>query len=233
MAKTRNEHSLEEAKASITEIVSAMSESELEKFLTVLEKWWNFNRGKREHARKDLSVYALFGGLFLETKTPATVDEKVTIAFTLSDNEDPIEVEGKIVRVKPNGFGVKFDEPLAIEKEINIETNNRKKNSIEEVHFRTSEIIFRMLEKEMRKPLTGLEKWQQSMLVDKREHSRKHTSIYAFFKTNGLSFKDFIKNLSAGGLFIETGIPIKVAGKIVRIDSKGIGVKFDQPQSDI
>jgi hypothetical protein len=60
MAKTRNEHSLEEAKASITEIVSAMSESELEKFLTVLEKWWNFNRGKREHARKDLSVYALF-----------------------------------------------------------------------------------------------------------------------------------------------------------------------------
>jgi hypothetical protein len=130
---------------------------------------------------------------------------------------------------------VKFDEPLAIEKEINIETNNRKKNSIEEVHFRTSEIIFRMLEKEMRKPLTGLEKWQQSMLVDKREHSRKHTSIYAFFKTNGLSFKDFIKNLSAGGLFIETGIPtpIKVAGKIVRIDSKGIGVKFDQPQSDI
>jgi Tfp pilus assembly protein PilZ len=240
----------------------------LEKFLTVLEKWWNFNRGKREHARKDLSVYALFmvgnfffrdyitnisaGGLFLETTTPATVDEKVTIAFTLSNNEDPIEVEGKIVRVKPNGFGVKFDESLALEKEINVETNNRKKNSIKEVHFRTSEIIYRMLEKEMRKPLTGLEKWQQSMLVDKREHSRKHTSIYAFFKTNGLSFRDFIKNLSAGGLFIETGIPIsvskelsmsfshpnsgtpiEVAGKIVRNDSKGIGVKFDQPRSDI
>ncbi len=222
----------------------------------------------REHARKELSIYALFmlgsyffkdyitnisaGGLFLETKTPATVGGAVTIAFTLSDNEDPIEVEGEIVRVKPNGFGVKFDVPLAIEKEITVETNNRKKNSIEEVHFRTSEIISSMSEIEIRKLLKGLEKWQQSKLADKREHSREHTSIYAFFKTNGLSFKDFIKNLSAGGLFIENGIPlsvnrelfisflhpdsgtlIKVAGKIVRIGSKGIGVKFDQPRSDI
>jgi hypothetical protein len=54
MAKTRNEHSLEEAKASITEIVSAMSESELEKFLTVLFQrlhhkykcWWIISRNK-------------------------------------------------------------------------------------------------------------------------------------------------------------------------------------------
>ncbi|MCJ2534310.1 MAG: PilZ domain-containing protein, partial [Candidatus Thermoplasmatota archaeon] len=59
-------------------------------------------------------------------------------------------------------------------------------------------------------------------------------------------------NLSAGGVFIETEIPlsvnkelfmrflhpdsgalIKVAGKIARIDSKGVGVKFDKPRSDI
>lgn len=268
MAIKRNEPSIEEVKARITKIVSTMPESKLEKFLTVLEKWWKFNRGKREHARKDLPIYAHFmlgsyffrdyitnispGGLFLETKTPATVGGAVTIAFTLSDNEDPIEVEGEIVRVKHNGFGVKFDDPLAIEKEITVETNNRKKNSIEEVHFRTSEIISSMPEVEIRKLLKGLEKWQQSKLDDKREHSREHTSIYAFFKTNVLSFKDFIKNLSAGGLFIETGIPlsvnkelfisflhpdsgtlIKVAGKIVRIDSKGIGVKFDQPRPDI
>jgi hypothetical protein len=109
-----------------------------------------------------------------------------------------------------------------------------------------------MSEIEIRKLLKGLEKWQQSKLADKREHFREHTSIYAFFETNSLSFKDFIKNLSAGGLFIENGIPlsvnrelfisflhpdfgtlIKLAGKIVRIDSKGIGVKFDQPRSDI
>ena len=90
---------------------------------------------------------------------------------------------------------MEFDEPLAIEKEINIETNNRKKNSIQEVRSRTSEIISSVPEKEIRKLLKGLEKWKQSRLVDRRKHSRKNTSIYASFKTNGLSFKDFIKNL--------------------------------------
>jgi hypothetical protein len=129
MANNRNEPSLEEGKARITEIVSTMSESELEKFLTGLEKWQKSKFDEeREHARKDLSVYALFwlddnffrdyiknistGGLFLETKTPVTVDETVTITFALSENEDPIQVEGEIVRITPNGFGVKFNEPL-------------------------------------------------------------------------------------------------------------------------
>ena len=128
MAKNRNEPSLEEVKARITEIVSTMSESELEKFLTGLEKWRKSNLGKREHARKDLSIEALFmlgsyffedyitnisaGGLFLETKTPVTVGGAVTISYALSDNEDPIEVEGEIVRITRNGFGVKFNEPL-------------------------------------------------------------------------------------------------------------------------
>jgi hypothetical protein len=128
MANTRNELSLEKVKARITKIVSTMSESELEKFLTGLEKWQKSKLGGREHARKDLSIYSIFmidhyffrdyitnisaGGLFLETKRPVTVGDTVTISFILWDNEDPIEVEGEIVRVKPNGFGVKFNEPL-------------------------------------------------------------------------------------------------------------------------
>ncbi len=116
-------------------------------------------------------------------------------------------------------------------------TNNDNKNNIKEVRSRIYEIISNMSEVETRKLLKGLEKWQQSKLADKREHSREDTSVYAFFESNGLSYKDFIKNVSAGGLFIETGIPlsvnrellvsflhpdsgtlIKVADKIVRID---------------
>ena len=128
MAKKRIELSLVEAKTRIKEIVSTMSDFELEKFRTGLEEWRKATPGKREHARKDLSINALFmlgsyffkdyitnisaGGLFLETKIPATVGGAVTISFTLSDNEDSIEVEGEIARVKPNGFGVKFNEPL-------------------------------------------------------------------------------------------------------------------------
>jgi Tfp pilus assembly protein PilZ len=264
------ESSLEEAKTRIAEIVSTMSETELEKFLTGLEKWQKSKfDDERGHARKDISIFATFwsggyffsdhiknisaSGLFLETNIPVAVGGTVTTSFSLSENAGRIKVEGEIVRVRPNGFGMKFNEPLlSIEKEITVETTNRKKNSIEEVHSRTSEIISSMSEIKTQKLLKGLEKWQQSKLADKREHSREHTSIYAFFETNGLSFKDSIKNLSAGGLFIETGIPlsvnrelfisflhpdygtlIKVAGEIVRTDSKGIGVKFDQPRSDI
>ncbi len=130
-------------------------------------------------------------------------------------------------------------------------TNNNNKN-IKEVRSRIYEIISSMSEVEIRKLLKGLEKWQQSKFSDNREHSREDSSVYAFFETNDLSFKDFIKNLSAGGVFIETEIPlsvnkelfmrflhpdsgtlIKVAGKIVRVDSKGVGVKFDQPRSDM
>ncbi|MBW1693505.1 MAG: PilZ domain-containing protein [Deltaproteobacteria bacterium] len=98
----------------------------------------------------------------------------------------------------------------------------------------------------------GLEKWKQSKLNGRRKYLRKDTSIYAFFKNNGLSFREYVKNVSAGGLFIETSIPIsvnnelfmqffhpdskkliKVNGEIIRIDSNGIGVKFDKPQPHI
>jgi hypothetical protein len=129
MAKKTNEHRLEEVKAHITEIVSTMSLSEMEKLLKGLQKWHESKLGgKREHARKDLSIYARFwlgdylfedyitnisgGGLFLETKIPATVGGTVKISFVPSDDEDPIEVKGEIVRVTPNGFGVKFNESL-------------------------------------------------------------------------------------------------------------------------
>jgi hypothetical protein len=121
MANNRNEPRFEEVKTRITEIVSTMSESELEKFQTGLEEW---------RTRKDLSIFAFFwlgdyyfrdyiknisaGGLFIETNVPATVGGTVTISFGLLDNKDPIQAEGKIDKIDPNGFGVKFNEPLSI-----------------------------------------------------------------------------------------------------------------------
>ena len=128
MANNRIEPSLEKMKTQINEIVSTMSESELKKFQTGLEKWRKSNFGKREHARKDLSIYATFwvgsyffrdylknisnSGLFLQTNIPVYIGGTVTISFSLSENEGPIKVEGEIVRKDHNGFGVKFNEPL-------------------------------------------------------------------------------------------------------------------------
>ncbi|OEU67593.1 MAG: hypothetical protein BBJ57_11130 [Desulfobacterales bacterium PC51MH44] len=124
-------------------------------------------------------------------------------------------------------------------------TLSDNKIGTKEVHARISEIIYSLTETEYRKLLKVLEKWQQSKPVDKRKHFRKLTSIYAICETTHCYFRDFIKNISTGGLFIETGIPlsinqelfitfspsdsgdpIKIAGEIVRRDPKGIGVKL-------
>jgi len=122
-------------------------------------------------------------------------------------------------------------------------TNNDIKMDIKEVRSRISEIISGM--PESRKLLKGLEKWQQSRPTDKRKHPRKYVSIYAICDTKNCNFRDFTKNVSSGGVFIETDttlsvnedvfmtllhssfeVPIRASGKIVRVDPKGMGVKF-------
>ena len=124
-------------------------------------------------------------------------------------------------------------------------TNNDIKMDIKEVRSRISEIISGMPEAESRKLLKGLEKWQQSRPPDKRKHHRKYVSIYAICETKNCNFRDFTKNVSSGGVLIETNttlsanedvfmtllhssfeVPIRASGKIVRVDPKGMGVKF-------
>ncbi len=106
-------------------------------------------------------------------------------------------------------------------------------------------IISNLPETKRQEVLKDLEKIQQYQLSEKREYERKHTSIYAICSAGNLSFKDFIRNISVGGLFIETKTPLvvntellirflhsdyipltKVIGKTVRVDLKGVGVKF-------
>jgi len=118
---------------------------------------------------------------------------------------------------------------------------------IKEVQSRISEIISRMSEAQSRKFLKGLEKWQQFNLVENRKYQRKKTFIPVDCSNDRIVFTDFIQNLSASGLFIETRLPlyvgeelsltfsltdiedhVKITGKIVRVDSKGIGVQFEE-----
>ena len=124
-------------------------------------------------------------------------------------------------------------------------TDDDYKMDIKEIRSRISEIISRMSEAESRKLLKGLERWQQSKPPDKRKHPRKYVSIYAICETKNCNFRDFTKNISIGGVFIETEtslsvnedvfmtllhsgfeVPIRAGGKIVRVDPKGIGIKF-------
>jgi len=100
--------------------------------------------------------------------------------------------------------------------------------------------------------LKKLANWHQSKIAEFREHLRKSSLIPAECLSDGVSFTDFIQNISNGGVFIQTeadfyvgqqitmtfSLPkvekdITVRGKVVRFDSQGIGVKFDELLHDI
>ena len=114
---------------------------------------------------------------------------------------------------------------------------------INEVRAFIFEIINKMSESEMRQLLEDLEKWQESKSDDKRRHPRQDIFITTDFADDKRVYRETIRNISLDGLFIETGmpllmnqeltltfslpdseIPVKVKGKIARIDSKGVGV---------
>ena len=93
---------------------------------------------------------------------------------------------------------------------------------------------------------------EDSRQSDQREHSRKSCSTPVTFATRDRVFKDFIKNISGGGVFIETPEtffvgqeitlifsspssqgPIKITGKVVWRVPKGVGVKFASASTDL
>jgi hypothetical protein len=132
--------------------------------------------------------------------------------------------------------------------------NDDQKNSLTEVRGRLFELIFEMTEAESRALKEELEKKQQPEhdQTERRRHPRKKTFIHVDCSGNKCAFTDFIQNISDSGLYIETQIPlftdqalsmtlsppgaegsIKIIGKIVRVDSRGIGVEFDELLSRI
>jgi hypothetical protein len=81
----------------------------------------------------------------------------------------------------------------------------------------------------------------------KRRHLRKPIRSGVEFTNKGSTSRGLLQNISAGGVFIETRLPflkgehisfkfdfapdsdgeIKIEGKIVRVNSSGIGVEFE------
>ena len=79
----------------------------------------------------------------------------------------------------------------------------------------------------------------------RRQHFRKALHVPIHYNTEGSTFRDFIQNISLGGLFIlskrtfsvgqrveipffplSIGETVWVAGDVVRVTEEGIGVKF-------
>lgn len=72
--------------------------------------------GQSKGVIKDISA----GGMYLRAKTPPSVGQSIRLEFPLFNFEQPILVSGSVTRAEPDGFGVKFHEPidaLALHKE--------------------------------------------------------------------------------------------------------------------
>lgn len=119
------------------------------------------------------------------------------------------------------------------------ETENKKLLSL---------IIAVLPESNLRKLWKQLEDWHTFKLREMRRHPRKPSFISVECSSNEICFTDFTQDISNGGVFIKTGgsffigqqisltfsLPktkkdITVSGEVARIDSKGIGVKFNEP----
>ena len=113
---------------------------------------------------------------------------------------------------------------------------------------RLFELIENMSEDEQ---LILLKELKQRPFKERRKHERKPFFIVVDYSAEERVYKDWIKNISAGGVFIETHMPfsvgqevsltfplpnyqkyIKIIGKVVRIDLQGIGVRFKMANQD-
>lgn len=129
-----------------------------------------------------------------------------------------------------------------------------------ELQARILEIIPTLSEEQIRTLLRGLDQWQQTEPDDaeqpgfneKRRYPRKEASIYTICETETDNFREYTKNTSSGGVFIETAssmsvdeevfltlfhssfdTPVRAKGKIVWVNPKGMGVEFNNPISRI
>jgi uncharacterized protein (TIGR02266 family) len=110
-----------------------------------------------------------------------------------------------------------------------------------------SSILDSASEEQKRKLLSLLEELRPK---ERRKHPRKSCSIAVTCTMNRV-FADYIKNISRGGVFIETAAPclpgdhlammfavphqeepVKVMGTVVRRASEGVGVRFTSAGED-
>ena len=116
------------------------------------------------------------------------------------------------------------------------------------VTARLYELIENMSEDEQ---LTLLKESEERLFNGKRKHERKPFFMVVDYSAEDRLYKDYIQNISAGGVLIETRMPfsvgqevslclplpnyqkyIKITGEVLRISPQGIGVKFKMVNED-
>ena len=111
-----------EVRAFLFEIIDRMSESEMRQLLNELEERQNMER--RLCRRKDFSTMVDYNvadryyrefiqniserGVFIKTTETFSKGQEILMTFMSQDYQKPFKIKGEIVRVHPDGVGVKF-----------------------------------------------------------------------------------------------------------------------------
>ena len=108
----------------------------------------------------------------------------------------------------------------------------------------TDRLISLVLEMSEEQQKTLLKELEEQLPKEKRRHPRKPVSTFVDFVVEGRGYREFTRDISEAGVFIETSMPfsvgkkvvitfsgsskpLKATGRIARVEGRGIGVEFD------
>lgn len=111
--------------ARVTELFNNLTDAQQQALLSILEDWQHSERRKHprqswvapvdyateDRAFKDFTKDISTGGMFIETRTPFSIGQQITLTFSPSNSKEPIKITGQIVWTGSLGIGVKFKKP--------------------------------------------------------------------------------------------------------------------------
>ena len=113
-------------KPKLVELINDMPEAQCRKLFEKLQVWTQKNR--RKHPRQPCSIpvdYATkvqgfkgfirdlsCGGVFIQTRGSLEVGHEITMTFSTCNDQDPLKIDGQIVRKNMLGVGVQFKEAV-------------------------------------------------------------------------------------------------------------------------
>lgn len=111
----------------IKSLVDNLSEEKKEQLLELLIEWQQTEQREDERIPCLIAVdyadrnrvYHDFiqdlskGGVFIETREPLAVGERISLTFAMPASQNHFKVSGKIVRVAADGVGIQFENKLS------------------------------------------------------------------------------------------------------------------------
>ena len=132
MEKTDNELSKNEVRTVILEKINGISEEKMRQLLKYLDE--EQIPEQRKYDRKDFiriidytvgdRYYRDFiqdmsnSGVFIKTSQTFSEGQMILMTFMSPDNQQPFKINGEIVRVMPNGIGVKFKTESQVQESV-------------------------------------------------------------------------------------------------------------------